>query len=77
MNAGTSFQFSATAVIDGKDQDVTSLADWSIDNSLLQHATISTGLLAVDAGAVTTQTVIHVTVSYAGLKAAAPVFVNP
>jgi Bacterial Ig-like domain (group 2) len=77
MNSGTSFQFSATAVIDGKDQDVTSLADWSIDNSLLQHATISRGLVAVDAGAVSTLTVIHVTVSYAGLKAGAALIVNP
>ena len=77
VTSGGSFQFSATAVIGGKDQDVTGLADWNIDNSLLQHATISRGLLAIDAGAVTTQTAIHVMVSYAGLSAAAPVFVNP
>jgi len=77
MNTGTSFQFSASAVIDGKDQDVTNLADWNIDDSLLQHATISRGLVAVDAGAVTTQTTIHVTVSYADLKAGAALIVNP
>lgn len=77
INSGSSFQFSATAVIDGKDQDVTNLADWSLDNSLFGLASVSNGLVEVSSGAVSTQTVIHITVSYAGFKAAAPVFVNP
>ncbi len=77
VNSGDTFQFSAAGVIDGKQQDVTNVAFWTLDNSLFGSATIVQGLLTIDPGAVTQQTVIQVTVSYGGLKASAPVFVNP
>jgi hypothetical protein len=77
MNSGTSFQFAAAGVVDGKQQDVTNLAFWTIDKSLGGAATIGAGLLTVDSGAVTMQTVVTVTASYGGLRVSAPVFVNP
>jgi Bacterial Ig-like domain (group 2) len=77
IKSGSSFQFAAAGVVDGKEQDLTSVAVWTLDNSLLGSASIDGGLLLTDTGAVTTQTLIHVTVSYGGLKASAPVFVNP
>jgi len=77
INSGSSFQFTAAGVIDGNQQDVTNLAVWSLDNSLGGSASIVGGLLTIDTGAVMMQTIIQVTVSYGGLKASAPVFVNP
>jgi hypothetical protein len=77
IHSGSSFQFAAAGVIDGKEQDLTSLAVWSLDNSLMGSALIDGGLLTIEPGAVTTQTVIQVTASYGGLKASAVVFVNP
>lgn len=77
INSGSSFQFAAAGVIDGKEQDVTNLAAWSLDNSLGGTASIGSGLLLTGKGAITTRTTIQVTVSYGGFKAAAVVFVNP
>ena len=77
INSGSSFQFAAAGVIDGKEQDLTSLAVWTLDNSLQGSALIEGGLLTTEIGGVTTQTVIQVTASYGGLKATATVFVNP
>ena len=77
IKSGSSFQFAAAGVIDGKEQDLTGLAVWTVDNSLLGSALVNGGLLTIDPGAVTTQTVIQVTASYGGLKASAAVFVNP
>lgn len=77
IKSGSSFQFAAAGVIGGKEQDLTSLAVWTVDNSLLGSALIEGGLLTIDPGAVTTQTVIQVTASYGGLKASGVAFVNP
>jgi hypothetical protein len=77
VNSGSTFQFDASGVIDGTEQEVTNLAVWTLDNSLMGNATIVAGLLSINPGAVMQQTVIQVTVSYGGLKASAPVFVNP
>ena len=64
IKSGSSFQFAAAGVVDGKEQDLTSLTVWTLDNSLLGSALIDGGLLTIDPGAVTTQTVIQVTGSY-------------
>jgi len=77
VKSGSSFQFAASGIVDGKEQDVTSLATWNLDNFLGGTASIGGGLLVTGSGSVTTQTIIQVTVSYGGLKASAPVFVNP
>lgn len=77
VNSGSSFQFTATGVVDGADRDVSGVASWSLDNTLQGAASIDAGLLTIDNGAVSTQTVIVVTASYAGLKTSTPVFVNP
>ncbi len=77
INAGSSFQFAANGIVNGKQQDLTNVGLWSIDNSLGGAASITGGLLTTDTGAVSTQTVIQVTVTYGGLKATVPAFVNP
>lgn len=77
VKSGSSFQFTASGIVDGKEQDVTNLAVWGLDNTLEGTASVSTGLLVTGSGSVTAQTVIQVTVSYGGLQASAPAFVNP
>lgn len=75
--SGGSLQLAAAGLVDGKQQDVTNLATWSLNNSLAGAATITEGLLAIGPPGVTTQTIIVVTASFGGLQASAPVFVKP